>query len=263
MTFNNASVTNVNEGEVPNTIASISIKNGSTDVSGNYNVQQTIGKLKIEPRPVTLTAQGHSWPYDGDEHTWPQYDITSGSLVTGHTLAVTVTGAITDVGTTSNTITDYHFTNGDIANYTIGTSVDGVLSITKRALTLTSGTDSKMYDGTALTKDEVTVTSGSFVEGQGYTKNVTGSRIDQGTSANTFTYTLNEGTLADNYDITSVEGTLTVTPKNDVEVTITEHSNTVTYNGNQQSVTGYDFPSLPTATAGSMTARHTATTATR
>ena len=86
-------------------------------------------------------------------------------------------------------------------------------TISKRNVTLTSATASKEYDGTPLTKHEVTVSSDGFAPGEGATYDVTGTQTEPNESSptsNTFTYTLNEGTLARNYNITEVEGTLTV-----------------------------------------------------
>ena len=57
-------------------------------------------------------------------------------------------------------------------------------NILKRDVTFTSATDSKQYDGNALTNGNVEITGDGFIEG--------------------------EGTNADNYNVTVVEGTLTV-----------------------------------------------------
>ena len=85
------------------------------------------------------------------------------------------------------------------------------VTITKRAVTLTSGDANKVYDGTALTKHEVAAGGDGFAPGEGASYAFTGSRTNVGESENTFSYTLNEGTKADNYAITTVPGTLTVT----------------------------------------------------
>ncbi len=81
--------------------------------------------------------------------------------------------------------------------------------ITPRDVTLTSGSATKEYDGTALTND--TVTAEGFVNGEGATYNVTGTQTEVGSSENNFTYTLNSNTKAGNYKITPICGTLTVT----------------------------------------------------
>ena len=90
------------------------------------------------------------------------------------------------------------------------------LSVTCRSITLTSATDGKEYDGDALTNSTVTLTGDGFVEGEGYTTEVTGSQTLVGESENTFTYTLNEGTQAVDYCIETVNGTLTVTSSDDI-----------------------------------------------
>ena len=84
-------------------------------------------------------------------------------------------------------------------------------TITPRDVTLTSASDTKEYDGTALTNN--TVTAEGFVNGEGATYNVTGTQTAVGSSENNFTYTLNSDTKAVNYNITTRCGTLTVTEK--------------------------------------------------
>ncbi|MBM6832245.1 hypothetical protein, partial [Faecalicoccus acidiformans] len=104
---------------------------------------------------------------------------------------------------------------------------------------LTSATDSKEYDGEALTNDEVTVSGDGWAEGEGATYSVTGSQTVVGSSNNTFTYTLNAGTSAENYTITPVEGTLTVTARDaKYEITVQANSDTEKYDGTEKSVSG-------------------------
>ncbi len=92
------------------------------------------------------------------------------------------------------------------------------LHIIKRNVVLTSGSASKVYDGSALTKDGVAVSGDGWANGkergqEGATYNVTGSQTAVGSSSNPFTYTLkSENTFAGNYNITTNFGTLTVTP---------------------------------------------------
>ena len=134
------------------------------------------------------------------------------TLPTGDTVTITATAAgvkdVSDSGTKNNTFT-HVLANAD--QYASVSTTYGDLSITKRKVTLTSATDTKVYDGTALTNDTVTVGGDGFAEGEGATYNVTGSQTLVGQSENTFTYTLNAGTNKDNYEIEVVFGTLTVT----------------------------------------------------
>lgn len=84
-------------------------------------------------------------------------------------------------------------------------------TITKRDVTLTSGSAEKEYDGTALTND--TVTAEGFVNDEGVTCTVTGTQTQVGSSKNEFTYAPKDNTNLSNYNITPNYGTLTVTKK--------------------------------------------------
>jgi len=88
-------------------------------------------------------------------------------------------------------------------------------TIAKREITLTSGSSSKEYDGTAISDNTPLVVSGDgFVSGEGIkSQSITGSQTKPGESSNTFTYTLNNNTKESNYDISKSEGKLTVIPK--------------------------------------------------
>ncbi|WP_026494939.1 hypothetical protein [Butyrivibrio sp. WCD3002] len=107
------------------------------------------------------------------------------------------------------------------------TEVIGNLHVLKREVVLTSGSASKVYDGTPLTEKTITASElgekTGFVHGEGANFNVTGTITDPGSVANTFTYALYDGSVEGqpatdigNYDITTVEGTLTVTKDTEV-----------------------------------------------
>lgn len=106
------------------------------------------------------------------------------------------------------------------------TVVPGTLTITPRPVTLTSASDTKVYDGTPLTNVVVTPSAGKdegFVGTDGATYDVTGSQTLVGSSENEFTYELNEGVTASNYAITTTFGTLTVTPPADYDYVQKDH----------------------------------------
>ena len=244
------SVTNVSDGEQPNTIV---YTTSAGYKPGNYSIEKDEGTLKITPVTdkvtVTVTGNNGSMVYDGNEHS-----------VTGYTTAIdnqlytvsdfTFTGEAIAKGTDANTYkmglkaeqfenNNTNFTNVEFA------VTDGSLQINPRSVKLTSATDEKVYDGQPLTNGVVTVSGDGFVKGEGAAYNVTGSQTNVGSSDNTFTYMLNPGTKAGNYAIEQKEGTLTVTPVTaEVTVTITGNKSTVTYNGAEQSVTGYKVESI-------------------
>ena len=182
---------------------------------------------------ITVTDPKDS-KYDGEEHrNKPKVEDTKtkATLKESKDYELSYSEDVTNAGTVTVTVTG-------IGNYE--GSFEVTYEITKRHVTLTSADDEKVYDGSALTNDTVTVGGDKFAKKEGATYNVTGMQIEKGSSKNTFTYTLNEGTLAGNYDIETFEGTLKVTAfENEVVVTIKGNKDTVTYDGNPHSVEGY------------------------
>ena len=217
----------------------------------NYTIEKTEGKLKVTAATdevvVTIKENAGTTKYDGTEKTVTGYTVTniSNKLYTEKDFTFNGTAEVkgTDAGTYDMALKASDFTNRN-ANFSKVTFVieDGQLVIEKRKVTLTSGSDEKVYDGTALTNGTVTVGGADgFADGEGAAYDVTGSQTDVGESDNTFTYTLNEGTKADNYTIEKNEGKLSINPVTDkVTVTITEKSGTATYDGKEHIVSGYE-----------------------
>ncbi|MBQ3734131.1 MAG: hypothetical protein II859_09250, partial [Bacteroidales bacterium] len=221
--------------------------NNNNNFNNKVTFVVTPGTLTINPitTPIVITADNDSKKYDGTALTKNTYTYTQNVLKEGDALTATVEGSRTDYGQAPNRVTTYQVKHGneDVTNcYTFGNSVDGTLTITKRDVTLTSATDSKDYNGTALTKNaqtDVAVSGDGFVTNQGATYSITGTQTAAGSSPNTFTYTLENGTLADNYNITTVPGTLTVNKKN-ITVNIAGKQESKVYNGSEQTTKGYD-----------------------
>ena len=190
---------------------------------------------------VELTANSDEKTYNGNEQTVKPGYTCSEKNVTFDNIAEP-SGKGTDAGEYPVTFAKGTVGKVDTSKkYIVTVANPGTLTINKRIVVLTSGSGEKVYDGTALTNGTVTVGADGFADGEGATYDVTGSRTDVGESDNTFTYTLNKGTKADNYTIEKTEGTLKVTPVTDkVTVTITGLNKTVTYDGEEHSVFGYD-----------------------
>ena len=239
-------------GESDNTFEGYTLNENT--LADNYTITTAAGKLKVTPvtDKVTVTIKEHSdnATYDGEEHTVTGYDIVSISNPLYTENDFTFSGEATVKGTNAGTydmeLEPADFTNNS-ANFTNIEFVieDGTLVIAKRTVTLTSASDSKPYDGNALTNDTVTVGGEGFANGEGATYDVTGTITNVGEEENKFTYTLNEGTNGDNYEITTVFGKLVIIPTaNEVVVTITENSGTATYDGEEHTVTGYSVTSI-------------------
>ena len=186
----------------------------------NYTLaKESIGELTVKAKSIvpddkdtpesektgiTVNEPSDS-KYDGKEHreVLTVTDTKTGKeLVAGTDYSVTYSSDLVNAGTVKVTV-------AGLGNYT--GSFTKTYKITKRSVTLTSATVSKVYDGSALTNTSITVSGDGFVEGEGATYSVTGTQTEVGNSANAFEYKLNEKTLASNYNITKVVGTLTIT----------------------------------------------------
>ena len=206
------------------------------------------GQLVIKPieKAIVIKANDASKVYDGTALTDAGFSYTQGILADGDVLSAVVEGSQLDAGSGENVVTSYKVMHGDVdvTNcYTFGDSVNGLLQVSKRPVTLTSGTDSKTYDGKPLTKEEVTVGGDGFVKGEGASYSEFASIIDKGSIDNTFKYTFNENTKPENYDVTVIYGKLTIAPVGKVIVTITENSGEYTYDGTEKTVEGYTVSS--------------------
>ena len=232
-----------NVGEYINTVfdGTATVEKDGLDVTNKVVVKTRAGKLVITPKSIntqeiTVTKPADS-QYDGNEHkNKPTVKDGEKVLVENTDYTLSYSEDVINAGTVTVTITGK-------GNYSQVTTVD--YQITPRTVKLTSGSDSKTYDGTPLVKHDVTVSEDGFVKDDGATYNVTGSQTETGSSKNTFTYTLNEKTLEKNYVIEIKEGTLEVIPVTDeITVTITEHSAEHVYDGTEKTVTGYDVKSI-------------------
>ena len=186
----------------------------------NYTLgKESIGELTVKAKSIVpddkdtpdsdktgiTVSEPSDSKYDGKEHkeVLTVTDTkTSKELVVGTDYSVTYSSDLVNAGTVTIKV-------AGLGNYT--GSFTKTYKITKRSVTLTSATVSKVYDGSALTNTSITVSGDGFVEGEGASYEVTGSQTEVGNSANAFEYKLNEKTLASNYDITKVVGTLTIT----------------------------------------------------
>lgn len=233
---------------------------GKTDTTGKYIVAKTVdGKLTINKCPILITAKGFTTVYNGKSPVVEDYTIlrldSNGEYVnglpSGHKIDSYVTyGSGVDAGEYERFSMDkakiVDAKDKDVtSNYDIGYE-NRTLTINKRIVTLTSETASKEYDGTPLTKPEVTVTGDGFVDGEVSNIRATGSvtHVSEGEVTNTITFTKGEKFKDSNYDITKNEGTLTITPVTDeVIVTITGNTKTETYDGTEKTVEGYTVKS--------------------
>ena len=241
-----------NVGEYINTVfdGTAKVEKDGVDVTDKVVVKTRAGKLVITPKSINpedgktgiQVTKPDDTMYNGEElKNKPTVEDTKtgATLVENVDYILSYSEDVINAGTVTVTITG-------AGNYegTVATSYE----ITPRKVIMTSADGSKVYDGSALTKNKVTESEDGFVKDDGATYNVTGSQTETGSSKNTFTYTLNEKTLEKNYVIETKEGTLEVTPVTDkVVVEIKGKTKTETYNGNTHEVEGYDVTNISNA----------------
>ena len=198
-------------------------------LASNYNISTELGTLTITPKKITPDQPGTpddkktgitvekpgDVKYDGKDHAEKPVikdEKTGVTLEEGKDYEIVYPEDIKNAGEITATVVG----KGDYEG-----SFEIKFNILKRDVTFTSATDSKQYDGNALTNGNVEITGDGFIEGEGATFNVTGSITDVGSTNNAFTYAMNEGTNADNYNVTVVEGTLTVSEQPVVPTPVT------------------------------------------
>lgn len=183
----------------------------------NYNITTNYGELKVtDSDKLSVTATGYDSMYDGQTHngnvTATEGATLSYSTDNGETWTATEP-TIKNVGEIKVIV------KASMANYSDATA-EYTLKVTPRPVTLTSETASKPYDGTPLTKPEVTVTGDGFVDGEVTDIKATGSvtNVSEGEVTNKITFVHGDAFNADNYNIETSEGKLSITP---LAVTVT------------------------------------------
>ena len=210
-----ASVSGMNEGFYPMTLAASDFRNTNTNFS---NVKFVIvdGGLTIEPieTPIVITADSNEKEYDGTALTDSGYTYTEGVLVSGDVLTAVVAGSQTDAGSSANKVTSYKVMRGEeevTANYTFGDSVDGTLKVTPRAITITVSDASKLF-GTADPIFTGSITKGELVN-EGDLGTIEYYRINAGVeAAGTYNAVLSAKLKEENgnYAVTVVNGSFTI-----------------------------------------------------
>ena len=197
----------------------------SGGTAANYAITDVNGTLTVSQAALTVTADDQTKVYGAADPTLtytPSGTLYYGdaySVITGVSLSTT-TGAAATAGT--HTITA---SGGTAANYAI-TDVNGTLTVSQAALTVTADDQTKVYGAADPT---LTYTpSGTLYYGDAYSV-ITGVSLSTTTgaaaTAGTHTITASGGTAA-NYAITDVNGTLTVSQ---AALTVTADDQTKVY----------------------------------
>ncbi|MCH5351366.1 MAG: transglutaminase domain-containing protein [Clostridiales bacterium] len=224
----------------------------------NYVLSVEFGTLKITSRPISVLTASHTWVYDGKVHFDENYEITSEiKLAEGQTASVVNRTEVKKaVIMKSNTLElDITDTSGAsvIHNYFIIYTF-GTLTVDKRPITLTAGSESKVYDGEELSKKSLIISAGIyngskldniFADGENITSSYAMTAcsviINAGSVPNVIdrsSIVISDGVedTTDNYDITFEDGVLEITVR---PILITTNSKEWVYDGEYHYDEGY------------------------
>lgn len=228
---------------------------GKVDTTNKYIVTKANnGQLTItaDATAIVVKIKGNTLTktYDGNEYTVEGYDVVSISDTRYTATDFSFTGTAEAKGTNVKTdgysmgLTAAQFTNTSENFSNVKFEVtDGKLTINPRKVTLTSESGEKEYDGTPLTKPNVTVGGDGFVTGEVTDIKATGSvtYVSDGEVTNTITYTTGEKFNADNYNISKSEGKLKITDRTaKYAITVKANSGEKTYDGTALNVSGFE-----------------------
>lgn len=231
-----ATATKVYDGEGIDVIANIKAAADALVTGTNKGKNQFV-TISVAVKVDENTTYTYTIPAGAESGSW---DSTTPTLTTGkdvNTYKYDLTITYTDATPKTDTTTPAEPKTA---------TAEATYTITKRPVTLTSETASKPYDGTPLTKQEVTVTDyddGKNVFNSEFTAAATGTITEPGGPvANTITVTPKNGALESNYEITKKEGNLTITQDETtkITVTITGKNTTKEYDGTEHVAEGYD-----------------------
>lgn len=213
-------------GEYKATLSVTNPNYTATDFSKDFVITPITTEVKIKSYDETFT-------YDGTEHTKNAYDVlwannaspvTDNKLPNGDTVTAVITGKVKDVKDTrleNNTIQSYKIINSenvDVTNcYSKIVTSAGKLTVIpiSTPIVVTAGSDTKVYDGTELTKNTYTNTNGVLLPGDMLEVTITGSQKFAGSSNNSVSdvkVMRGEEDITSNYTFgTHVNGVLEVT----------------------------------------------------
>ena len=199
---------------------------------------------------VELTAKSKTVPYNGQEQGVSGF---TGAPEGSDFSNITVGAKGTNVGEYPANFADGTVGTVDATGkYIVTKAINGKLKITpvtdKVVVTITGHNDTVTYNGSEQSVEGYEV-SISAPEGVSYTAadfSYNGTAKAAGTNVGTYPMGLNADQFAntngnfENVTFNVTDGWLKIDPLSEVVVTITGHNDTVTYNGSEQSVEGYE-----------------------
>ncbi len=205
-------------GSFPLGVAGFTLTDGSgTDLSSEYEVTVVPATLEIVARKISIKIADAEKVYDGTPLKSERYSFSSGSLIPGDILSAIFSGSITEAGTAQSNITSWTVKRSGVdvsKNYEILLEA-GNLTVTKRKVSVKTGSRTAVYSGNALSEPSYTILSGSIVSNEKVVVSASASITDVGTKKNDLTISVSSAAGKDvtgSYEFSYETGTLAVTP---------------------------------------------------
>ena len=215
------------------TYAICSILIGVVSILIVYFLLIVFGVIQTREYKIVLRAIDCEKVYDGTPLICESWELVEGDLFDGHVLDITILGEQTSVGESPSEIVVRIYDENDAEvtkKYDIET-INGIIKVNKRPLSLMAGSDTKVYDGEPLTLNSYDIISGSLVNGNYLNANCDGEITNVGTVANRLNpeiYDIYGNVVTQNYDLTLHEGFLTINPR---EIVVSTSSSSKVYDG--------------------------------
>ena len=221
-----------------------SLATGGTFAAANYAITYATGDIIVTPVALTITADDQTKTY-GILFTYVGTEFTSSGLLGGDAITSVTLASPGDIATATVAGSPYAITPSaaigtGLGNYTI-TYIDGSMTVTQAALTITASNQTKTY-GTTFTFIGSEFTTSGLIGSDAVTS-VTLASPGAASSATVtgspyaITPSLATGTGLANYTITYSDGSMSVTS---ATLTITANNQTKTF-GTLFTFTGTEF----------------------
>lgn len=205
-------------GEVANNGTVKIVDEKGADVTEQYLLNVAEGTLRVEPKQITISTGSASKIYDGTPIVNGEWEIISGSLLTGHRIDAYCVGTITEPGVVENVANVSIFDSKGIdvtKQYQIQMNL-GKLNVTRKILYITTSSAEKIYDGTALKSEMWEITSGELAPGDKIEVVGCTEIYDVGSIRNCLTFAVRDALGKDitaRYEINQTMGSLTLKPR--------------------------------------------------
>ena len=224
----------VNAGTYDLLAENVSIWHGSENVTWLYDINYLTAQLEITRRTLNVAVGSATREYDGTPFSCSAFTVDE-NLVQGHSVVLQNLPTITDIGTLNNecritvTVGDVDVSDNYIINAQFGT-----LTVVAKKVTITTASDHKTYDGTALSNTGFTTTDTldrfEYVA-DGITEITEYNENKENNNVFAVRVRLNGQDVTWNFELDYVYGTLTIDKRH---VTITTGNLNAHYNGQKQ-----------------------------